>query len=191
MMIEMRGQNLCVTDCVLDMMQSYWCANDDVGYPKALAFQESLTVLGKLLSDSSDIMLGQNISLMDSILLRTFELPCRALGCQCFDFQSYLHVSVGRIPSAYMCPICNQVSNLSKLYAVTLWPVKIAVSDATICLMKNGSFEVKSPASFRAVINVDDADEDVFWYIRCGWTCRSRRCLQGPSSSCATSCLTR
>jgi hypothetical protein len=146
-------------------MQSYWCTNDDVACPRPLAFQESLTVLGKLLSDSSDIMLGQNISLTDSILLRTFELPCRALGCkhiQCFDFQSYLHVNVGRIPSAYMCPICSQVSNPSKLYVdtVTLCLAKIVASDATICLMKDGSFEVKSPAAFREVINVDDDDDE-------------------------------
>jgi hypothetical protein len=146
-------------------MQSYSCTNDDVACPKPLAFQESLTVLGKLLSDSSDIMLGQNISLTDSILLRTFELPCRALGCkhiQCFDFQSYLHVNVGRISSAFMCPICSQVSNPSKLYvdAVTLCLAKIVASDATICLMKDGSFEVKSPAAFREVINVDDDDDE-------------------------------
>jgi hypothetical protein len=146
-------------------MQSYWCTNDHVACPKALAFQESLIVLGKLLSDSSDIMLGQNISLTDSILLRTFELPCRALGCkhiQCFDFQSYLHVNVGRIPSAYMCPICNQVSNPSKLYvdAVTMCLAKVVASDSTVCLMKDGSFEVKSPAAFREVINVDDDDDE-------------------------------
>jgi hypothetical protein len=50
----------------------------------------------------------------------------------------------------------------SKLYvdAVTLCLAKVVASGSTVCLMKDGSFEVKSPAAFREVINVDDDDDD-------------------------------
>lgn len=148
------------------MMRSSGDSSGDIVSPKPLSFPESMIVLGKLLSDSCDIMLGQDISMTDSILLKTFELPCRALGCkhiQCFDFQSYLHVNSGRIPSAYMCPICSQVSNPSKIYvdAVSLCLLKIVPPGASICLLKDGSFQVKSSTTpVREVICIDDDEDD-------------------------------
>ena len=147
-------------------MSVCWDSTKGIDEPKVIPFAESLLVLGKLLSDPGcDIMLAQDISLRDMILLKPLELPCRGLGCkhiQCFDFKAYLHVNSGRISSAYMCPICNQVSNPSKIYvdSIFLCLMKILPEDANVSIVKDGTFEVTSTKPALEVINIDDSDDD-------------------------------
>jgi len=135
--------------------------------PKALTFEDSLVMLGKLLSDPGcEIMLGQKITMKDSISMKAFTHPCRALGCkhvQCFDFEVYLHMNRTRLASEYCCPICQQISNPSKIYVDTVFLclLQILPEDCTVILMKNGTFEViraNKPAI--EIINVDDDEEE-------------------------------
>lgn len=135
--------------------------------PKALPFEDSLVMLGKLLTDPGcEIMLGQKITMKDGISMKAFTLPCRALGCkhvQCFDFEVYLHMNRGRrFTSEYCCPICQQISNPSKIYVDTVFLclLQILPDDCTVNLMKNGTFEVTLASKQDVeIINVDD-DED-------------------------------
>eukprot|EP01032_Pedospumella_encystans_P012034 gene12034-13950_t len=134
--------------------------------PKALTFEDSLVILGKLLSDPGcEIMLGQKITMRDSISMKPFTHPCRAFGCkhvQCFDFEVYLHVNKTKLTSEYCCPICQQISNPSKIYvdSVFLCLLQIIPEDSTVNLMKDGTFEVTLPNKAVEIIDVDGDDEE-------------------------------
>ena len=134
--------------------------------PKALTFEDSLVILGKLLSDPGcEIMLGQKITMRDSISMKPFTHPCRAFGCkhvQCFDFEVYLHVNKSKLTSEYCCPICQQISNPSKIYvdSVFLCLLQIIPEDSTVNLMKDGTFEVTLPNKAVEIIDVDGDDEE-------------------------------
>lgn len=147
-------------------MTSYWGDSKIIPPPKALPFKESLLVLGKLLSDpGSDIMMGQDINMRDSISMQMLQQPCRALGCkhiQCFDFEAYLHINKSRPSSEYSCPICNQVSNPSKIYVDTIFLclLKILPEDSNISIMKDGRFDIRVNQPQREIIVVDDDDDE-------------------------------
>lgn len=147
-------------------MATYWGDAKSIPSPKALSFKESLLVLGKLLSDPGcDIMMGQDINMRDSISMQMLKQPCRALGCkhiQCFDFEAYLHVNKSRPASEYSCPVCNQVSNPSKIYIDTIFLclLKLLPEDSNISIMKDGQFDIRVNKPPREIIVVDDDDDE-------------------------------
>lgn len=168
-------------------MTTYWGDSKSIPPPKALPFKESLLVLGKLLSDpGSDIMMGQDINMRDSISMKTLSQPCRALGCkhiQCFDFEAYLHINKSRPSSEYSCPICNQVSNPSKIYIDTIFLclLKLLPENSNISIMKDGQFDIRVNKPQREIIVVDDDDDEGENFVAMS-TCPSSNIVQCTGS---------
>jgi hypothetical protein len=102
--------------------------NDCSSLPKILGVSDCLKLYGSFFFDSSseDLLLHQqDVALEDPITLKRLNTPCRSINCshlQCFDYECYIELNKkGRSLSQYICPICKEGANPSKLYVDAIW----------------------------------------------------------------------
>ena len=140
--------------------------------PKLLPLHESILLLGKIMAEN-DFVLQSSISFIDSISMQRFRRPCRALGCkhlQCFEYDVYLQTNEKRVESEYRCPVCEQISNPSKIYIDSVMasiilivrddPSQESVSFADTAIFTLNEKAQGSNSGNNTIIEIIDSDDE-------------------------------
>eukprot|EP01031_Cornospumella_fuschlensis_P034115 gene34115-41289_t len=102
-------------------MDDNW-SNEEIPPVKALSGPDC--VLLSEIYAKADFIEQHPLSLTDKVTLTRLLKPCRGLFCkhfQCFDYDLYMARNAEKTPAEYSCPVCDVVTNPTKVFIDLLW----------------------------------------------------------------------
>lgn len=132
--------------------------------PKILNIPDCLKIYGSFFSED-DLVLHQDITLFDPITLKRLAIPCRSINClhfQAFDYESYLELNKKKCPCQFLCPICKEGANPTKIYIDSIWLCLLRhyTKSDKIRIGSDGTCSIFSSSKVLDVICIDDSDEE-------------------------------
>eukprot|EP01040_Poterioochromonas_malhamensis_P003675 gene3675-3926_t len=132
--------------------------------PKILNIPDCLKIYGSFFSED-DLVLHQDITLFDPITLKRLAIPCRSINClhfQAFDYESYLELNKKKCPCQFLCPICKEGANPTKIYIDSIWLCLLRhyTKSDKIRIGSDGTCSIFSSSKVLDVICIDDSDDE-------------------------------